>query len=77
MTSQVSKEFKFIDTYYRVTKYFGSNLIEISELVPNGKFWGTGMVYKRIYMGHANPLSEALGFFEENVTPITNKDNLK
>jgi hypothetical protein len=76
MTSQISKEFKFIDTYYRVTKYFGSNLIEISELVPNG-FWGkSSMVYKRIYMGHANPLSEALDFFEETPTPI-NEDNLK
>lgn len=69
MTKEISKEFSFLGEYYRVTKFFGSNLIEISRLEQNG-FWGrASMVYKRIYFGHANPIKEALDFFEENVTP--------
>lgn len=60
----VSKEVTWIDTVFRITKHLGSNLIEIEQLVPNG-FWGKSqMVYKRVYMGHIDPLRDAVEFFD-------------
>ncbi|MES2006889.1 MAG: hypothetical protein V4436_02140 [Patescibacteria group bacterium] len=61
-----SKEYGFLDEYYRVTKYFGSNLVEIEQLVPNG-FWGKSqMIYKRIYFGHIDPIQGAVDFFKSS-----------
>lgn len=64
--NSVSKEFEFLGSHYRVTRHIGSEVISLDELVPNG-FWGkANMVYKRIYMGHTDPLEEALKFFNES-----------
>jgi hypothetical protein len=64
--NSISKEFEWLGTYYKVTRHIGSEVIEISEKVPNG-FWGKhDLVWKRIYFGHTNPLEEAINFFKNS-----------
>lgn len=67
--TKVSKEFEWLGEYYRVSKYHGSEVMEIEVMVPNG-FWGkSNMIYQRIYMGHEQPIEAALNFFKENSAP--------
>lgn len=62
----LSKEFEYIGEYYRVSKHLGTNLIKIEVLVPNG-FWGkSDMIYKTIYFGFPQPITEALNFFNKH-----------
>lgn len=63
----VTKEFTFLQEYYRVTRSVGPEIIKIEKMVPNG-FWGKNqMIYKTIYHGHIVPLEESLRFFKESV----------
>jgi hypothetical protein len=55
-----SYEFKWIIDYYRVTKYFGSNIVEVEEQY---KTWLGNYKWRRIYMGHIEPLKEITEFF--------------
>lgn len=64
--SKVSKEFKWLDRWYRASKYYGSNLIEIEVNVPHGIFKDKWR-WERLYMGHINPLVDSLNFFNTDL----------
>ena len=63
--SRKAKEFEFLGRYYKIQYYFGSGIMSIEEKVDS-KWWQSGYYrWKVIYMGHANPLVEAINFFNE------------
>ncbi len=52
--------FEFLGEHFRVSRYFGSELIEIEKLVKR-RFRNSQ--YERFYFGHPHPLEEALSLF--------------
>ena len=67
--TSITKEFTFINDHYKVTKYHGSEVLEI-ELFSKDSIWNDGS-YKRIYFGHLEPLEEIIKFFKENPNPLS------
>ena len=63
-TKEKQITFEFFDNY-RVTHHIGSELIEIERwLEPK---FGKKRVWKRIYVGHVNPIRMALDFYDKSV----------
>lgn len=63
-TLSESKEVSFLGSHFRITKYAGSNVVEIEEKYRN-KWWRNEEdFYRRVYFGHAEPLFEFARFCE-------------
>lgn len=62
----ITREYEFLGAHYKITKYFGSNVVELEVL--HKKMFGR-YKYQRIYFGHIDPLKETVEFFESSLTP--------
>ncbi len=60
-TNKITEQFDFLGESFVITKYLGSNVIEIGRWEER-RFGKSG--YERIYFGHIDPLKETLRFFE-------------
>ncbi len=65
--TRVTYSFEFLGEHFRVSRYFGSELIEIEKLVKR-RFRNAR--YERFYFGHVNPLEEAVSLFKSQSIPI-------
>ena len=56
-----STSYEHLGTNFRVTHYFGSNVMKIERLVSVGILFKADM-YETIYFGHADPIERAVQF---------------
>ena len=59
--NSTSTTYEHLGEHYRVTHYFGSNVMRIERLISVGILFKADM-YETIYFGHADPIEWAVQF---------------
>ena len=65
--NQIAKQIEWLGTTYRITKYFGSEILRLEELENSG--WFNRPRWKTLYFGHIDVLQDCDRFFQANASP--------
>jgi hypothetical protein len=60
----IAKQIEWLGEHYRVTKYFGSNVLRLEKLERST--WFRNAEWRTVYFGHIDVLEDCVRFFHAN-----------